>query len=131
MKRLAGVVAVVSLALAGCGGSVCQDTADSYDTLNEKAKPCGATVVNPITEAEINTCEDNLDKCSDSDKKSLEDFNDCVGDLAKCSPGGERTFDSAVDTCETYLDKISDTCTNAAFSSARRSVARFRGNVSR
>ena len=131
MKRFAGVFAAVSLALTGCGGSVCQDTADSYDTLNERAKPCGVAIVNPVTEAQIKTCEDNIDRCLDSDRKALEGFNDCVSELDKCSPGGETTFDAAVDTCGTYLDRISDTCDDTAFRSAKRTVARYRTRVSR
>lgn len=130
MKRIVSVFAVVSLALTGCGGSLCEDVADSLDKVNEKAKPCGFdSTTDPITDDDIKRCEDNLDKCTDADKDALGKFNDCIGDLATCSTGNENAFAAALLACGAHLDKVSDNCGATSEQGLKRSISRF--NVSR
>lgn len=130
MKRLAGLFAAVSLALTGCGGSLCEKAADSVDTFNEKAKPCGVSV-DPITDAQIKTCEANESKCTDADKKALDKYVDCIADLDKCSPGSENTFASAVQACTAYVANVSDACGDATSNSVGRAASHMNENVSR
>ncbi len=130
MKRIVSVFAVMSLALAGCGGSLCEDLADSLDTVNEKSKPCGGgTETDPITDEEIKACEESLDSCSDADKDALGKFNDCVNDLDTCSTGNENAFAAALLACGAHLEKVSDSCGASTEQGLKRALSRI--NVSR
>jgi hypothetical protein len=125
MKRLAGAFVVMALALTGCGGSLCEDTADSLETLSKKAKPCGIAPSTPPTENEIKQCEDNLDKCTDADKKALGNFNDCIDKLATCSTDTQNTFGVAVLACAAYLENVSENCGTASTGTAARIIANY------
>jgi hypothetical protein len=123
MKRLVGVFAVVSLALAGCGGSTCEDLKDVQDSAKEKQAPCpnSALEISTITVA---TCDASIDKCTDAEKDALSDYVSCVNKVDKCKVGSEDAFDSAVLACAVAADgKIGDTCENAVFPSALRPPA--------
>jgi hypothetical protein len=132
MKRLVGVFAVVSLALAGCGGSTCDDVKDAQDELIEKQAPCpdSALEFKRITAA---TCDANIDKCTDAEKDALSDYVSCIGKVSKCKAGSEDAFDSAALACAVAADgKIGDTCENAVFpSSFRPPAASYSFGVSR
>ncbi|WP_224365827.1 hypothetical protein [Hyalangium versicolor] len=113
MKRLVCALAVVSLSMVGCSGSLCDDFADSFSTLNDKIKGCpdlSDSTVDEPTDSEIKQCEDSLDKCSDSDKKAIESFVDCVDKLDKCSPSTEDAFATSFLACALPLANVSDQC---------------------
>jgi len=117
MKRLVSALAVVSLSMMGCGGSLCQDFADSLGGIEDKVKNCPSFAdvdFDEPTEAEIESCEENLDKCSDSDEKILNKFVDCVNDLDECTPSTENAFATAFLACATPLENVSDACGEAA-----------------
>jgi hypothetical protein len=127
MKRLAFAFAVVSLALTGCGGSVCEDVADSFNSFIDKAKPCtSGTTIDPITDADIKQCEENFDKsCTDSDKKALKAFTDCLDELPTCSASNQNTFVADTEKCGVELDKVSDACGSTTASSVSRHLANY------
>jgi hypothetical protein len=113
MKRLACAVMLVSLALTGCGNSVCEDMADAFEDFDEKAKPCddGSEPSDPITDAEIEQCDKDLESCSDSDKDAIRDFADCLADVPTCSPSNQDAFASASLACFFSVSgKISPNC---------------------
>src|SRR5688572_1272684 len=100
MKRLVSAFAVMSLALTGCGASLCDDLADASESLGEKAQPCGGgTTSDPITDEELNQCKESLDKCTDADKEKLGDFVDCINELPTCSTSNQNTFVSSLLAC--------------------------------
>jgi hypothetical protein len=113
MKRLACAVMLVSLALTGCGNSVCEDMADAFEEFDEKAKPCddGSEPSDPITDEDIAQCDKELENCSDSDKDAIKDFADCIKDVPTCSPSNPDPFSSASLACFFSLaGKVSDSC---------------------
>lgn len=123
MKRLASVLVVVSLALAGCGGSTCEDLKSAFDDLAEKGKPCNDSSVEEGT-FNMSTCEANFDKCTDTEKDALSDYASCLSKVDTCEPGKSDDFDGAVLACIfTSAGKISDTCDQAVFGSALRPPA--------
>jgi hypothetical protein len=130
MKRLAAVFAVVSLALTGCGSSLCNDLADETDALGQKIKPCNPDIpTDPVTEEEINQCKDELKRCTDADKEVLETFTECISKLPTCSTSNQNTFATGLATCGAELTKVSDACLVVSSSETARQIARF--NVSR
>ena len=70
MRRLVGVFAVVSLALAGCGGSTCEALKDAQDDIIEKQAPCPNSAIefNRVTVA---MCDSNITQCTDAEKDAL------------------------------------------------------------
>ena len=113
MKKLACALAVVSLSMMGCSGSLCDDFADAGKTLNDKISSCpylGDAKVDEPTDSEIKQCEDSLDKCSDADKKALNDFISCIDKLDKCSPSNEQAFANSFLACALPLANVSDQC---------------------
>jgi len=113
MKRLACAVAVVSLAMTGCSGSLCDQFDDSGKELVDKVKNCPSfsevTYEEP-TEAERQQCETSLETCTDSDKAALEKFIDCVGGLDECTAATEQAFAAAFLACAAPLQSVSDAC---------------------
>jgi hypothetical protein len=124
-KQFACVFAVVSLALTGCGGSLCQDLADTSESLGEKAKACGATPSDPITEEEINQCEESLDSCTDSDKKALEDFISCLDELPTCSTANQSAFATSLLACIAKIENVSASCGDTSSGRIERQIARY------
>ena len=113
MKRLLSAFAVVSLALTGCSGSICQDFKDVSDDLSEKAKPCSDGTTGPDEPFDVLQCEEDLTKCSDDDKKALEEYINCLSEVDTCEKGKEDTFGGAVLACAfAAASKLSDACTS-------------------
>jgi hypothetical protein len=116
MKRLVSALAVVSLTMMGCGGSLCQDFADSFSNLEEKVEDCSSfddVTFDEPTDAEIESCEENLDSCSDNDQEILEEFVDCVNGLDKCTNSTEQSFATAFLKCSEPLEDVSEACGEA------------------
>jgi hypothetical protein len=113
MTKLACAVALFSLALTGCSGSLCDEFDDSGKTLVEKVEDCPSfdeiTYEEP-TEAEKKQCEDSLAACTDSDKEALNKFIDCVNGLDKCTASTEQAFANAFLACAAPLQSVSDAC---------------------
>jgi hypothetical protein len=110
--KIFGVVAVAALALTGCG-STCDDLADAFDEVDEKARPCAAAGEEP-TAFNVNQCENNVDKCTDSEKEALADLADCLRDLPECTPATENGFGTAAAACILGASgKIGQTCSSA------------------
>jgi hypothetical protein len=113
MKRLLCAVAVASLAMTACSGSLCDQFDDSGKDLVDKVKNCPSfkdiTYTEP-TEAEKKQCEDSLKTCTDSDKESLNKFLDCINDLDKCEAASEQSFAAAFLACAAPLQSVSDAC---------------------
>ncbi|HVG60230.1 MAG TPA: hypothetical protein VNA24_16855 [Hyalangium sp.] len=113
MKRLVCAVALVSLSLAGCSGSLCDEFDDSGKELVDKVKNCPSfsevTYEEP-TEAERQQCENSLEACTDSDKEALNKFIDCIGDLPECTASTEQTFATSFLACAAPLQSVSDAC---------------------
>ena len=113
MKRFVCAVAVVSLSMMGCGGSLCEDVADSFSGVNEKVEDCPSFSdfeFDEPSDAEIMECEENLDKCSDKDKEILEKFTSCVNDLDKCEASDEDAFSLSFVLCLAPIENLSDSC---------------------
>ncbi|HEX8702206.1 MAG TPA: hypothetical protein VF815_25465 [Myxococcaceae bacterium] len=116
MKRLVVALAAVSLSMMGCGGSLCQDFADSLSTINDKVEDCPSFEdfdFDEPSDSEIEACEENLDKCSDADKEALEKFVDCVNDLDKCEASDEDAFATLFVLCAAPLENVSESCGDA------------------
>jgi hypothetical protein len=110
-KWMIGVVAASAMALTGCS-STCDDLADAYESLEEKSKPC-STGSQP-TAFNTNRCDQNIDKCADSEKEALADVGDCIRDLPECTPATQQTFVNALLACALAAEgKVGETCSTA------------------
>jgi hypothetical protein len=121
MKRLVIALAAVSLSMTGCSSSLCQDFADSFSGIEDKVKDCPSfddVDFDEPTDAEIESCEENLDKCSDSDQELLNKFIDCLNGLDECTPSTENSFSVAFLACAAPLDNVSDACGEATSGSS-------------
>jgi hypothetical protein len=133
MKQLACAVAVVALALTGCGGSFCDDSEDTGKSFYDKTKACpslndGSAYTAP-TEAEKQQCEDDLKSCSDDDKKALSKFLDCVDALPTCTAATEQSFTNSFAGCALPLANISSACSGAiANETARKGFEMIRAH---
>lgn len=127
MKRLACAFAVVSLALTGCSGSLCEDFKDVSEDLEEKAAPCSdGTSGGSNDEFNVQQCESDLSKCSDDDREALRDYIDCLDNVDKCVKGKEDAFGGAILGCAfTAAGKLSDACTSTVSQDVRRTVERY------
>ncbi|KFE67718.1 hypothetical protein [Hyalangium minutum] len=130
MKRLIGAFAVVSLSLMGCGGSLCDDLADSDKDFYEKTKACSSfndgTPYTEPTEAQLEQCEQQTKSCTDADKDKIRDFNSCVADLDKCTAATEQQFTNSFAGCAlSHLANISDTCLSSVGEDSVRQGARL------
>lgn len=127
MKRLAFAFAVVSLALTGCGGSLCEDMADAATDFAVKAKPCSSEVTSPtFTDEEIKQCEESIDKtCTEPDKKALEAFVECIDKLPTCSTDNQNSFGLAALACVAEVEKVSEACGTTTSQSVTRQIASY------
>lgn len=126
MKRLVCAFAVVSLALTGCSGSICEDFKSVSADLEEKAKPCSEGTTGTPEEFDVQQCESDLAKCSDSDKEALEEYISCLGDVDTCVKGQQQVFDGAVLACAfAAAGKLSAACTSTVSQEIRRTVAGY------
>src|SRR5690242_10991042 len=116
-KKIFGVVAIAMMALTGCA-STCDDLEDAYGKAQNKARPC-ASAGSPVTPFNTNQCENNLDKCSDSEKKALGNLADCLRDLPECTPATVDNFNNAVIGCAFSLaGKVGQNCASAIITSS-------------
>lgn len=117
-KILFSLAAITSLTLTACGGNYCNDSSDASKDLSEKSEECGLTgFFEELTEEELNTCKDDLDKCSDDDKKKLDAIVDCLEDVKGCSDktdAEQAAFTSRVLACYAKAEGLSEACSAAA-----------------
>lgn len=126
MKRLISAFAVISLVLTGCGGSVCEDFKNVSEELSEKAKPCSDGTTGTDEPFDVQQCEADLAKCSDDDKKALEEYVNCLGDVDTCEKGKEDVFGGAVLACAfAAASKLSDACTSTVSQGIKRTAAGY------
>lgn len=119
MKRFVTALAVVSLSMVGCGGSLCDDFASSLGGIEEKVEDCPSFADSGFeepTDAEKEQCEESLDSCSENDKKILETFISCVDKLDKCVASSEQAFALSLLGCAAPLENVSDACGASASS---------------
>jgi hypothetical protein len=104
-----GVAAVAALALTGCGDT-CDDLADADKVFLKKIAPC--TTAGESPEAfNINQCDANLNRCTDTEKEALGKFSSCIRDLPECSPGNTQPFENAYAACAIAAQgKVGDNC---------------------
>ncbi|NOK23322.1 hypothetical protein [Corallococcus carmarthensis] len=112
---LFGLAAMASLTLTACGGNVCDDSADAFNSLVDKVSECGlpTTGFEAPTDAEIESCKDSLDSCTDADKDKLSEYADCVSDVKGCSDktaSEQQAFALRLTACSSKLDGVSDAC---------------------
>ncbi|MBM7118502.1 hypothetical protein [Archangium primigenium] len=116
MKKMFAIAAV-ALALTGCSSNVCEEVADSSESLAKKFEPCSDGSESPFTkptEAEINQCKESVEKsCSDADKEALLKTVDCFNGIKACAKGSELTFLGALTDCANNQKNISEACQNA------------------
>ena len=116
MKKLVfGLVAVTSLVFGtGCGGDVCDDAKDAFESAIEKTEDCPTS--NAIlrqfkpTDSQVDECKDNLDDCPDSDQDKLSEAYDCIADLPECKESEEEAWGVKFEACTASLSGISDSC---------------------
>ncbi|MCY1075274.1 hypothetical protein [Archangium lansingense] len=110
--KIFGVVAVAMLALTGCG-NVCDELDNAFEAVEEKARPCASAGEEP-TSFNTNQCSDNLEDCTDSEKKAMSDFAKCLRELPECTPATQENFSNATLGCLLSLSgKVGETCGNA------------------
>jgi len=116
MKQFVCALAVISLSMMGCGGSLCEDFADSSGSLKDKVADCPSykdvTFEEP-TEAEIAQCEKEVESCTEKDKEILSKFVDCINGLDKCVASSENAFTLSFAACASPLENVSDACGEA------------------
>jgi hypothetical protein len=95
-------VAAAGLALAACAKSVCEKTADAFDTYRENAIPCGAKggVGSLVPSFKIgDACAVVEGACTGADETIMQTYADCVSAVPKCEVGKEGLFLDAEPTC--------------------------------
>lgn len=112
---LFGLAAMASLTLTACGGNLCDDTSDALEGLSDKVSECGlpTTGFEKPTDAELESCKESLDACSDSDKDKLKNYVDCLNDVKGCSDktqSEQQAFAMRVLSCSSKLEGVSDAC---------------------
>jgi hypothetical protein len=126
MKRLISAFAVISLVLTGCGGSVCEDFKNVSEELSEKAKPCSDGTTGTDEPFDVQQCEADLAKCSDDDKKALEEYVNCLSGVDTCEKGKEDVFGGAVLACAfDAASKLSDACTSTVSQGIKRTATGY------
>ena len=124
MKRLASVFAVVSLALAGCGGSTCEELGDAFKNVAEKSKPCGDETSTSTDPYNVMMCDANFDRCSAAEKEAIADYASCLNNVDKCEASNPDAFDGDVLACIfSASGRLSDACEDAVFPSSLRPPA--------
>jgi hypothetical protein len=128
MKRLACALTVFSLTMMGCGGSLCEDVADTFTNIQDKVADCpsynGITFTKP-TDAEIQQCEDSLSSCTDNDKKIMNAYIDCINGLPKCTASTEQSFSDSLVACAAPTANVSDACGATTSDSLPRQIENF------
>jgi hypothetical protein len=115
-KILFSLTALASLTLTACGGDVCDNSADAYKSVRSKAEECGLSttgIPSEPTDAEINTCKEQLKNCTSDDKKLLQDALDCMEDVKSCKDKTEaeqNAFGLSIVACYAKAQGISAAC---------------------
>ncbi|MFB1482742.1 hypothetical protein [Corallococcus sp. RDP092CA] len=114
-KILFGLAAMASLSLTACGGNVCDDTSDAFDSLIDKVEECGipTTGFEKPTDEDIDSCKEALDSCSDADKDKLSEYADCLKDVKGCSDktqAEQEAFGERLASCVSKLSGVSAAC---------------------
>jgi hypothetical protein len=111
------LAALLLTAAAGCGGSepsLCDNFGSTANNVLSKAQPCfqGQTPsVSLPTSAECNAA---VARCSDTDKKALQTFLDCLNALPTCSSPTSPAWTNQLDACEaTAHAGITTACADA------------------
>ncbi|MFP2933746.1 hypothetical protein ACLESO_53155 [Pyxidicoccus sp. 3LG] len=108
-----GLVAAASLVFGtGCGGSTCEKARDAFESLDEKSEACFPSDEDDeeITDADVEQCEEALEKCSDDDIEKIESAMDCLEDLDECKSGGEQAFSLQAFACLAKATDLSAGC---------------------
>jgi hypothetical protein len=95
-------VAAAGLALAACAKSVCEKTADAFDTYRSNAIPCGAKggVGSLVPSFKIgDACAVVENQCTGADETVMQTYADCVGAVPTCAVGKEKDFLAGEPTC--------------------------------
>ncbi|WP_163996082.1 hypothetical protein [Pyxidicoccus caerfyrddinensis] len=111
-KIMIGLVAMSSLVFGtGCGGNYCDDAADAYEGLADKADDCpeikGALGELEFSDEDIDECKDDLENCSDDDKDKLNDSIDCINDMPDCESGKEADWVAKLQACANKTSGVS------------------------
>jgi hypothetical protein len=108
-KWMIALTTAASLALAGCS-STCDRLSDATDAYAQKVKPCLSSS-EQTTAFNVNQCDRAIEKCTDSERKALDEYVDCVKKLQECTPGTKDAFTAARRACNEYLEsKAGDVC---------------------
>ena len=117
MKRwfLSSVV-VGSFALTGCGGSLCDDFADTMNNMVEKAESCIPESQQGEFEEQldqyIEECEEQYADASDAEKEKAEEalqkLDDCVDELDECSLDNIQEWGQDFSSCMEDLTDLGD-----------------------
>lgn len=110
-KIMIGLVAVSSLVFGtGCGGDVCEDIADAYESLDEKTEDCPTlnAIISEVefSDEDIDECKEQFEDCSDDEKDKLNDSIDCINDLPDCESGGEQAWAAKLQACANESDDV-------------------------
>ncbi|MCY1016335.1 hypothetical protein [Pyxidicoccus sp. MSG2] len=111
-KLMIGLVAVSSLVFGtGCGGNYCDDAADAYSGLADKADDCPEikSVLSGLefSDSDIEECKNDLENCSDGDKDKLNDSIDCINDMPDCESGKEDAWIADLQDCAEKTEGVS------------------------
>jgi hypothetical protein len=97
--------------LAGCRSTACQDLAQAYADVDQKARPCLERA--PLPAFDPTLCEQNLQQCASDDLDQLDHQVECYQELDTCEPEQKASFLEAISTCDSHF--ISNTCEAAIF----------------
>jgi hypothetical protein len=98
MSKLVPVVAALLLTL-GCNSNraLCEDVQDAEASATEKSLMC---LPEPLPEEfNLQQCEEQLEHCSEQDKKTFADYADCVQHIPGCQDGDPDPMIAAYKTC--------------------------------
>ncbi len=114
MRRIVIGCAALLVCAAGCGSdnsasSTCDNLANALSSLPGKYSACGQ--IQPIP-FDKNACVDayNSSRCTDADRRTINDFISCVNALPSCTLPTQSTWESSFLACDSKLDTISPAC---------------------
>lgn len=101
---------LLSGALFGCGGNVCDRQAAVGQVILDRAKDCRGVTLTMPSHA---TCEAALPVCTDGDIRMMHQTLDCQERVAACVPGSEQSFIAALNGCRVPFSSLSQACAQA------------------
>ncbi|WP_224241707.1 hypothetical protein [Hyalangium gracile] len=125
MKQWALAVAMVSVALTGCGGSECEDAVDTGKSVAKKAEACSEYSELISEDYTVAQCEEEIEGCSDDDQEKFEKWLDCMNALPTCTSGSSEDFGDAVFLCFSNMGELSPSCRVVEAESAQRAIASY------